>query len=263
MSNRHAWIAVVAMTWLLSGAAWTAAAELAGDPTAIRVAIYEHSPRPDAKGPTNLERLLTPAAGFETRRVSAEQIREGSLGKADVVVFPGGSGSAQAKRLGPEGRDVVCRFVSDGGGYVGICAGSYLASSQYDWSLRLMRSRVIDRKHWARGSGIVQLSLSDEGRALLGVNDATAEVMYAQGPLLAPAIEPGLAPYTPLALYESEIAEKGAPEGVMVGTTAIAAGAYGRGRVLCFSPHPEKAEGPHRFIESGVRWAAVGLDSER
>lgn len=222
----------------------------------LSVAIYDHSGKPEATGPTNLERLLTPDAGFQANRVSAEEIRGGVLATADVVIFPGGSGSAQSKRLEAVGREAVKQFVRDGGGYVGICAGSYLASAEYDWSLHLIRTRVLDRKHWARGKGVVTLSLSEEGRAILGADTASAEVMYAQGPLLAPAVEPGLSPYVALALYESEIAKKGAPEGVMVGTTAIAAGDFGSGRVLCFSPHPEKDHGPHGFIPAGVRWAA-------
>jgi hypothetical protein len=41
-----------------------------------------------------------------------------------------------------------------------------------------------------------------------------------------------------------------------VGTHAIVRAEYGRGRVICYSPHPEKAAGPHPFIEAGVRWAA-------
>lgn len=42
----------------------------------------------------------------------------------------------------------------------------------------------------------------------------------------------------------------------MPGTTAIAAGRYGEGRVLCFSPHPEKSEATPEVLARGVRWAA-------
>lgn len=251
MATNNRWRAALAIWCLLAVTGPVVAAE-----PAIAVAIYDHSGKPNATGPTNLERLLAEEAGFITRRVSAGMIRGGGLSAVDVVIFPGGSGSAQARRLEAAGREAVCDFVRDGGGYVGICAGSYLASSQYDWSLKLMRSRVIDRKHWARGTGVVRLSLAEEAREILGAESNTTEVYYGQGPLLAPAIEPGLAPYTALALYETEVAKKGAPQGVMMGTTAIASSEYGAGRVLCFSPHPEKSHGPHGFIVSGVRWAA-------
>ena len=42
----------------------------------------------------------------------------------------------------------------------------------------------------------------------------------------------------------------------MIGTTAIARSKFGRGRVICFSPHPESSRGPNHFIRAGVRWAA-------
>jgi hypothetical protein len=60
---------------------------------------------------------------------------------------------------------------------------------------------------------------------------------------LAPANRDDIADYETIANYKTEIAKNGAPAGVMKGTTAIAAGRYGRGRVLCFSPHPELTEG--------------------
>lgn len=220
----------------------------------VSVVIYDHTG--NTQSPTNLSRILTPEAGFALRRATAEQIRNGMLDGADVVIFPGGSGSKQSANLEALGRLKVQNFVRKGGGYVGICAGAYLASAEYPWSLHIINTRVLDRKHWARGKGVVTLSLSKAGREMFTESRAEVTVKYAQGPLLAPAIDGELSAYTPLALYESEIAEKGAPSGIMVGTTAIAAGEFGAGRVLCFSPHPEKGEGPHKFISAGVRWTS-------
>jgi hypothetical protein len=53
-----------------------------------------------------------------------------------------------------------------------------------------------------------------------------------------------------------EVAKHGAPPGVMPGTTAIASGPHGRGRVLCFSPHPERTPGLERFLTRAVLWAS-------
>ena len=46
----------------------------------------------------------------------------------DAVVFAGGSGAAQARSIGAAGRALVRSFVGQGGGYVGICAGAYMAT---------------------------------------------------------------------------------------------------------------------------------------
>jgi hypothetical protein len=43
---------------------------------------------------------------------------------------------------------------------------------------------------------------------------------------------------------------------VRVGPTAIAAGSFGKGRVICFSPHPEKTKGLEDFICRAARWVA-------
>jgi beta-aspartyl-peptidase (threonine type) len=73
---------------------------------------------------------------------------------------------------------------------------------------------------------------------------------------LAPANRPDIPDYKPLALYETEIAKKGAPSGVMKGTTAFASGEFGKGRVFCFSPHPEKTKGLEPFLGHAIAWAA-------
>jgi hypothetical protein len=41
----------------------------------------------------------------------------------------------------------------------------------------------------------------------------------------------------------------------MKGTTAAALGTFGRGRVFCFSPHPEKTPGLDGFVRAAVTWA--------
>ncbi|WP_417745030.1 BPL-N domain-containing protein [Rosistilla oblonga] len=222
--------------------------------TLIRVAIYDHSDG-SANGPKNLKRILVRDAGFDAVRVTPEEIQKGILEKFDVLIMPGGSGSKQAEKLGEEGREIVKTFVQSGGGYVGICAGSYLASSQYTWSLGIVNARVWDRSHWARGTGTVSLGLSPSGRNVLKSKASGLEVYYGQGPLLIPHDNPELPGYEVLATYETEIAKKGAPVGAMVGTHAIVRTMFHDGRVLCFSPHPESPGGPNSIMVEGIRWA--------
>src|SRR5262249_30511661 len=115
---------------------------------------------------------------------------------------------------------------------------------------------VLDRAHWARGYGPVEIKLTPKGRELLGHAEERRIIYYHQGPLLAPAGDPDLPDYEPLAHFSGEIAKNGAPKGVILGTTAIAASRYGRGPVLCFSPHPELTDGLSGMLCRGVRWAA-------
>ncbi|HEY3332443.1 MAG TPA: BPL-N domain-containing protein [Capsulimonadaceae bacterium] len=189
--------------------------------------------------------------------LSPADIQSGKLSDYDVLVQAGGSGGAQGKALGPTGRDAIRAFVKAGGGYIGICGGSYLASANYDWSLNIINTKVVDREHWARGHGEVKIGLSDDGKKLLGVDSGTLPILYWQGPLMAPKNDPTLPSYTELAKFDTEIAENGAPKGVMTGTTAIAAAPFGEGRVVCFSPHPEKVTGEASLLNHAVVWAAA------
>ncbi len=221
----------------------------------VWVAIYDHSDG-SANGPKNLERFLTREAGFRCERIHPEEIQSGRLQSFDVLIVPGGSGSKQAKNLGEQGRENIRNFVAEGKGYVGICAGSYLATSDYDWSLHILNAKVIDRAHWARGTGDVKLQLTECGRTFWSEDEEPISVYYGQGPLLAPDTKTELPSFEPLAEYATEIAKNKAPTGVMIGTTAVARAAYKQGRVICFSPHPESRSSTEHLVLQGVRWAS-------
>lgn len=221
----------------------------------IRVAIYTHAKEP-AKVKTPFRRILAEREGFQCQLITPKEIRQGKLQHFDVLIMPGGSGSKQGKNLEASGREKIREFVRNGGGYVSFCAGSYLATNDYDWSLGLLNAKVLDRKHWARGNGKVQLDLTAEGQKTLKHKDAEVTVYYHQGPLLAPGTDRSLPPYEPLATFKTEIAKNGAPKGIMLGTTAIARSVFGKGRVVCFSPHPESKTGPNSFVVHAVRWSA-------
>ncbi len=221
----------------------------------IKVAIYDHS-EDTANGPKNLMQFLTLESGFQCQRLRPEDIRSGRLDEFEVLIMPGGSGSKQAEMLEAKGCEEIRKFVDSGGGYVGICAGSYLASSQYSWSLDLINARVWDRAHWARGTGTVTIGLTTAGDQFFKQQDSTLDVYYGQGPLLVPGDNAELPQYEVLASYNSEVASKGAPVGAMVGTHAIVRSQFGNGRVICYSPHPESSGGPNGLIVVGVRWVA-------
>jgi hypothetical protein len=228
------------------------AAKLPIDPDATNVGMYVGDGTSRSKA--NVIRILESHPGLKVHEITAEDIRSGKLEGCQVVIHPGGSGSRQARALGEEGRARVREFIDSGGGYLGICAGAYLASSHYSWSLDILDARVVDSKHWARGYGDVEIRLSPEARKLLGVEAPKVTIYYHQGPLLAPAEKDDLPAYHAWGIFEGDIAQKGAPEGVMPGTTAIAAGRFGQGKVVCFSPHPERTEGLEPFVIRAVEW---------
>jgi glutamine amidotransferase-like uncharacterized protein len=218
----------------------------------VKIGLYA-----DGGTSASKETVLKALATFNEYKVDtikADDIRDGKLKDYRILIVPGGSGSREAKTLGEKGRDQIKSYVRDGGNYVGICAGSYLATTDYEWSIGLLNAKVVDREHWARGHGSVSIEFTDRGKSLLGVKDGKADIIYWQGPLLAPGDSKEVAPFEALARYETEIAEKGAPKGVMKGTVAVAAGKYGKGKVVCFGPHPEKMESSYNLLKGALQW---------
>jgi len=229
--------------------------ETPGAADSIRVAVFRVDENREL--PTHVVEDLQRDSLIQPKAITAAEIQQGKLADFQVVLFPGGSGSAQGRKLDKLGREQVREFVSKGGGYVGICAGAYLASADYDWSLHLLDAKVLDRRHWARGFGTVQLRVSAETGKHLGLKETEINCYYHQGPLLSPANRDDLPDFESWAAFGSEVKKKGVPEGVMVGTTAIAACHFGRGRVLAISPHPEKTDALDHVLAHAIHWVAA------
>ncbi len=221
-------------------------------PAALRIALYQ-GPGTGGPGPPNLMRKLNQPPVSAITPVSPETIQAGGLTNFDVVIFGGGSGSKQAAALGDSGRANVRRFVEQGGGYIGICAGAYLATSGYSWSLNLINARTVSPK-WQRGTGTVQLELTETGGTILGRRAGPFDVRYANGPIVKADDKPDLPPFETLAYFRSELARNDAPVGVMVNAPAIFCAPYKQGRVVCVSPHPEQTVGLEEFVPRAVNW---------
>ncbi|MBD3179314.1 MAG: T9SS type A sorting domain-containing protein [Candidatus Latescibacteria bacterium] len=219
----------------------------------IKVALYSDDGTGDSR--FDVEAALSDTTLFNVTHVLGADIRAGILQNFDIVIHPGGSGSGQAESLQESGRDSVRAFINRGGGYLGICAGSYLASSDYTWSLNILNTKVIDKAHWARGTGPVDVRFNNFGKEMFGFSADTVVIDYYQGALMAPSDNSAIPPYIEAGIFASEIAENGAPSGVMIGTCAFAFGVYGEGRAVAFSPHPELTSGREYMVADAVQWA--------
>ena len=219
------------------------------------VGIYDG---PGAGGTSQGNRIESQLPGIRVERIGPSDINAGALSCFDAVIFPGGSGSAQAAAITGEGRRRIRSFVRDGGGYIGICAGSYLALHNYDWGLKLLPLDSMDRKHWRRGNALLELSLTDEGRTMLGRDGVDVmDIQFRQGPLMSPSEHPDaeeLPEPIILATYNTGVGRNGADPGIMIDTPAIVAGDHGLGRVFLFSPHPEKTAGLEDLLARAINW---------
>ena len=107
------------------------------------------------------------------------------------------------KRLESKGAEVVRNFVKNGGGYIGVCAGAYLCSAHYTWSLNLVDTHVLTGKRlvegqgeksmWYRGEVTKQkMQLTEEGQKVFAGDAAIFDVKYQNGPIVSPRNFPGL-----------------------------------------------------------------------
>jgi hypothetical protein len=217
------------------------------------IAIY-YGPGAFGGGPLALRRTLREEEErYSVRIIGPEEVRNGSLEQFDLVIFPGGSGSRQAAGIGDEGQEAVRDYVRDGGGYIGICGGCYLACENFSWSLGILDAKTKSSK-WRRGKKMLELAFSESGRELLEPANEVELVKYQNGPVMAPAESPTIPDFVTFATFQTEVADNDTPEGIQVDSPAILGGSFGRGRVVGISPHPEQTENLTHFVPELIEW---------
>ena len=166
-------------------------------------------------------------------------------------------------------------FVHNGGGYVGICAGAFLATHAGGWSLGVIgRASALwrrERDSWlgekflttCTPRGIVELAWTEAGTKCFPAFPARLNVLYSGGPIFLKAETKNLPPYTAIATYGTEVRMFEFQRGTMSGTPAIIVDRFGKGNVVAISPHIESTEGLDAVVRMVVRWAANGVSGVR
>lgn len=217
------------------------------------VAIYKGEGSGE-EGIENVKRNILNITNIMVAEITAEQIQHNDLTKFDIIIFSGGSGSKQALSIGEVGKENIKNFVKNGGGYLGICAGAYLVTSGFDWSLGILNAETISITEWKRGEGFVDLELTNEGRSIFGDVSELFKCRYSSGPILRPLSIEGLPLLVTTAYFRSEISENDVTKGVMINTPAAVYSTYGKGRIFAISTHPENTPGLDNFIPRVLNW---------
>ncbi len=228
----------------------------------IRAGIFNQKSCCDEPDPLIHILGLIPSCTWEILGPEDVRSSSSSLARFDVLIFPGGRAHKQADALGEQGRRAVKDFIRSGGGYVGICAGAFLASAQYEWSLGFVNTRTLHgdrempgigiRSMADRGPGSVPIELTPEGRSVFGDGSGLLDVSFAGGPVFPGPMCDDLPPCIPLAHYSDELANYTPQRGTMIGTPAIFAATFGAGRVISISPHPETTKGGEFLVRLAV-----------
>ena len=210
---------------------------------------------------TAIKELLS-AEDHVGHELDMQSIRSGQLSDFDLIIVPGGISNEMADALGNEGREAIRQFVRSGGGYIGICAGAYLASATFEKFLGLVNvktnhyqeymPRVGMQEHRQLGSALVNVTFSHEGQKLFS-QEEYGTIDYINGPIFIEAGRLDLPPFLTLATYQSDIYQYHFQQGTMPNTPAIVAGQFGNGYVILFSSHPELTKGMESLVVDAVR----------
>lgn len=220
-----------------------------------RAAVFRDQGASDTCALASLQ-ILNKAPGFSAKFISAQEIRDGGLKDYDVVLFPGGTGSGETKALGEEGWKELRSFLENGGGYLGTCAGAYVALVNLERETGRLIDAELQEGEWERGEAILKIELTEEGREVLDDVKGWLDINYQNGPVFHPANYDKLEAYKVLVYFRTETAENNAPKGVQVNSPAVAYGPYGKGRVIICSPHPELTPDLNYFVPKLVKFAA-------
>lgn len=220
-------------------------------PGLLRVAVYDDdgSVSSSGHGPSWLQSTLATHSDLLVELVGSPEIHAGVLAATDVLVMGGGSANTQGQGLGKEGREAICAFVRNGGGYLGICAGAFLAcESTARPFLGLLP--VSPRGTSLKCSTPLAWSGSPTGPTRF------EDALMSNGPLLlinddADSLAPDLAVWARFDRDEGQ----GTKAYPLRGTAAVLAAGYGQGRVVIFSPHCERPPSAPACFPSAVRWA--------
>ncbi len=194
---------------------------------------------------------------IHTTVLKADDVQDGALKNFDVFIVPGGSARKEAHSLDEHGRAEIIRYVKNGGSYIGICAGCYLATNGPKY-LGLLPVGVRDKKHWFRGKALLPIEFTKFGGEVFGVSAGEAKIEYHNGPILdcrKAFADPQLSKeFVPLAYFRGEIVAPGGEVGVMNGAPAMVLAQYGKGLVMGLSPHAERTPALNKILPSAIRW---------
>ncbi|MBY0547587.1 MAG: DJ-1/PfpI family protein [Candidatus Obscuribacterales bacterium] len=225
----------------------------AAEPT-IRVAMFVGAGANASAFRREFANSDDPYITYET--VTGDDIASGALRNFDALLVPGGSAAKESQSMGEESRELVRQFVANGGIYMGVCAGAYLASSAAKTDLGMLPLRTVDREHWYRVDDMtkVDVELTPLGMEVFGIDSPNIRVGYENGPIFSRADLQADRNLIPLATFKSEVVGDGGEPGVMLGAPAIILCKYGRGSIIVISPHFEETPG-YRLVQlHALRW---------
>ena len=204
--------------------------------TNLEVAIYSEEAT-WLEGIISLEHFLD-WKGLSHQRISSDDINNGILTEGfKVVIFPGGYAYDYKVDLNAKGEKNIKAFINNGGGYLGICAGAFLATAsvlwegiKYNYPLDLFQGTAIgsikEIQPWD-GYKMTTISLN-KNNEINKFQKEKLKTLYYGGPYFEPSLNQAVDTIATWDEYLNKL--------------AIISFKYGSGNVILSAPHPEIEE---------------------
>lgn len=225
----------------------------------VKVAIYA-GPGAGYAAYWNLSQLMTFSPLYDVTFIDSETIRNGKLSSFDLLVIGGGYSPTLYKTFGENGCSAIRDFVRNGGNYLGVCAGAFLALEKIRPDSPRIGGLVPFREQLEeayRGWAQTTVRFTDDGFEKLGILGGTKRhVLYWGGPVILPGSPVADADIKVLAEYRGNMINTFSGKSIspMTGHAAIIGGTCGKGKIVLCGPHPESSENTQDIICSILQY---------
>lgn len=197
----------------------------------------------------NTENLVP---GYKFTYNTSKTINAAVLSSYDLLIMPGGNDyiiNYDGKTIDSIDAAAIKNFISNGKGYLGICAGAfagakYTENCYYGWGLA---PNVTCLQPYSEVTTTINITAA--GKQILGQNDSVS-TLYWNGPAMTASGNAMV-----LATYDGITSSTGKVI-ISSGMAAIVADYYGQGRSVLMGPHPELDPKSPGLIAKLIVWAA-------
>lgn len=179
---------------------------------------------------------------YEVKLINSDYINKKGLNNFKTLCIPGGDMYQYAQDISSKGKDHIRNFISNGGGYIGICGGAYFASEKVIWQENELPMTPLGLFSGTAKGPIYEIVIyPDYTMCKVNIIDSTHPVtksepdsvwvLYYWGPVLIPNRDTDI---TIIGRYD-----KG-------NQPTMLAFEYGEGRVFLIGTHPEIEENSDR-----------------
>ena len=71
--------------------------------------------------------------GYTVQLITSDYIDKNDLDNFSIICFPGGNMYQYSQDISSPGKEKIRNFISNGGGYIGICGGAYFTGERVFW----------------------------------------------------------------------------------------------------------------------------------